>query len=200
MDNITTEELAVLFKRSNKAIIAFINETDKKVWISPTNNAIEAIVRYNKQLLDSSFKLKELVADYKVGSVKVCILETFDSTEKLETMLARAGYWERHYLKLSFSLYSKAKKLSYRLIEKPITIKSKYYMALYASTKSGKKAMLGVFTTKQAVDSFIAKNYPDSVDNLKAYIVDKLVFDKSYESNMGRYLLANRDVSELLEE
>lgn len=89
-----------LIKRSNAAVVAFVDDEAKKVLVIPTSNALEAIWRNTRDVKKGTHKIGELVQRY--DKHRVVILE-YTERHKIKHRYSR---WVSYFTTRGYSLYT----------------------------------------------------------------------------------------------
>lgn len=93
-------KIDMLLKLSNPSIVAFINEIDKKVWITSKNSAL-ACIEANTKLLNIGFhSIRGLNEDR--NKLEVVILEQHNNVKYLKYMVNK---WYTKYLDMGYTEY-----------------------------------------------------------------------------------------------
>lgn len=146
--------IGTLLKLCKPGIVAFINEFDKKVWVTSTNSTLDCIAT-NTILLNQQFhKIKELNED--VQKLEVVVLEQHKSSRYLKY---KVNYCYNNYIALGYTAYEEdCKAFEYRFHEViDHTVGIALPISLYIAGKSRSlqsMLLVGKFKTMVELEEF----------------------------------------------
>lgn len=141
-------------------IWAFINETDKRIYLLESKNLMAGISRNIDAIQRSIHDVKLLQKDKYKLDVQV-IEEVKDGVRRK----VRLAYWMKRYKELGYSLYKEYKPVQYE-----VKVVLQDYIHVYLVSRRKKKILIGTFDKMVECDIFIETYYKDGVvDDVKVY-------------------------------
>jgi len=181
--------LTDLLNLANPGIFALINYYEKKVYLGHGKNMLDSIqkllAQYNKDLSHLPIDRMEL---------KV-LEETGDETVRH----FRLSYWNDYYLSNGYTMYRPIKPHSYKLyyeLKDVSEINNFQYRAFLYLAKNDKKILLGLFKSKEDMDKWKRKYYPNDIVQDYIMVVNKETKDYfrnlKESTSLRRYIKRSR--------
>ena len=165
-----------------QGIIALINDSDKKVYLTQGSNIPVLLGKIISEIKQGIHTHQELCDDYK--KLKAMVIETqIDITHRYLHM----SYWYDYFEASGYKLYTKKNHLSYKVSKGLVNVSknsSKLVVEVYLVNSRCEKTVVGVFETIQQADEFIETYYTQ--DNKY-----KLPILANNKLTMARYLSKN---------
>ena len=139
---------------SKSGIWGFINVTDKRIFISGSENILSAVSRNIEELLLKNHSCRLLLQD--IPNLELIILET--SVPKNQRK-AKQSFCMDHYLSQGYSLYRTRKPVSYRITT---AISNDYFVHVLLVNSRNDKIVVGVFDKMDDATQFITSHYNTS--------------------------------------
>ena len=160
MDGLLNNLVKQLSLLPTQCIYAFLNESEKTIYIGYTSNVLIAVNRVLNE-----FK-NQLPAD--LDKLELKILEEVKEDYNLRV---RFDYWSRVYSKFGWSLYRTFKPMRYKL---RIDImrdyrpgkKASYLFVVNLVSRRNRKLTVGVFDSRTECDEFVNINYGSGIDKI----------------------------------
>ena len=146
--------LKSLTNLSCPGVWAFVNESDKKIFISYSENILSAVSRNISELLSASHSCRSLVSDF--SKLDLLVLE---KVSKAETKV-KAGRYKENYKADGWQLYNTSIPVQYSV---KTTISNDCKIQVYLINRRKDKIVVGVFDSKQESDQFIQTHYPNNI-------------------------------------
>lgn len=136
-------------------IWAFVNDTDRIVYLSYSKNILSSISRNIKEISDKSHSCKKLIRDKS----KIQILLIEDRCQK-----AKLGYWVEYYRNNGYTLYrSNNGEITYKT---RVAITTDFLVHVLLVNKRNDKLVVGVFNTMEDASTFIQKHYQNKIHKI----------------------------------
>jgi hypothetical protein len=147
--------LQTLTDINKSGIWAFVNDIDRMVYLSYSNNMLTSVSRNVRELNDNTHSLKSLVRHK--SKLQIQIIEC--NCEK-----AKLGYWVDHYRNNGYSLYRNNNgEVTYKT---RIAITNEYLVHVLLVNKRNDKIVVGVFSDMEQATSFVQTNYPNKIHKI----------------------------------
>ena len=148
-------EYRTLVNLSTPGIWAFINERDRVVYLSQSNNILSSVSRNIDSLLDKSHFCRRMVKDR--NNLTLVILEyiEIETDRKL-----RLNYWIDHYRNKGYNLYRKHNGES--VYQPKILITKDYQIHVVLVNKRNDKLVVGVFNKMDEANQFMTSHYSNT--------------------------------------
>lgn len=157
-------DLETLLKFTGSVVFALRNRFKKRVQVYGSSTGLAHLGRLLEEIKISG-EYTELRQDLE--ELEVVILET-----NVEDVKLKIVHYTKQYEDLGYALYRDIAPVKY-VLETTIEYKaSKMYYCLYAVNRKRKRCLLGTFTKKKQLTSFMKEHYPSGR-------VSALVYDSS---------------------
>ena len=144
-----------LIEMNKPGVWAFVNDTDRIIYLSYSKNIQSTISRNIKEVMDNSHSCKRLIKDK--SKLNLVVLEY--NCEK-----AKLNYWLDHYRNDGYSLYrNRNGEVTYRL---QVKIVAEYLIHVILRNLHGNSVVVGVFDSMEEANTFIQTHYPDKIYNI----------------------------------
>lgn len=143
-------------KYVSNSVYMLSNDDSKTIFISYTTNLCQSLGRLLGDIKSNSGEHKTLKDD--IENVKLYILETNLETGQLKL---RTAYWSNLYADRGYKFYKQMNLVNYTL-ETTIGYKEgKVHYFCYLVNKRKDKILIGMFSKKKEMSSFLRTNYPN---------------------------------------
>lgn len=177
-DNELETLFKLMFKLPNRAIAAFVNEVDKKIYIFQTSGLIGSLSRNVDNIKSKTHNLQELVKD--VSKLKLIILQEYQVHDNLRLELS---YWTNYYKSLNYQMYSRNSK-NLRLFTKLEVDINNGLILVKLCTQYGDSLVSGVFN--KIADANEYRNYLDGLGFIRPIVAINKETRDWYRINGGR--------------
>lgn len=152
-------KLETLLSISKSGLYAFINDFDKRIYISHGNSILNALNRNLEALKLKSHSCIDLQNDFNENKLELVILET-DVDYHINRFILVERY-KQEYLAKGYGLYKQKPAIKFRIdIRLETKGEGKYRVVAYLKAQKF-TIPVGVFTYKNDCDNFVSKFYPD---------------------------------------
>lgn len=163
--------LQTLNDMNTPGVWAFVNDTDKIVYLSYSKNIQSTVSRNIKEMADNSHSCKQLIKDK--SKLQLQVLEYNCSKAKL-------SYWIDNYRNKGYSLYRERNgEVVYRV---KVKIIPEYFVHVTLCNLRGTSTVVGVFDNMQEANSFIQTHYSDKIYNI---VYSDNILTKQYLKRMA---------------
>jgi hypothetical protein len=147
--------LQTLTDINKPGVWAFVNDTDRIIYLSYSNNILTSISRNVRELNDKSHSSKSLIRDK--SKLQIQIIE-FNCDK------AKLGYWVDHYRNNGYSLYRNNNgEVTYKT---RVAITDDFFVHVLLVNKRNDKLVVGVFPNIQEANYFIQTHYPNKIHKI----------------------------------
>lgn len=131
-------------------VYGLINETEKKVYITYSEDMLGGISRLLRNIKDNNTGYRELRRDIDSLSIKIIETVNYDYTKRDLRDLFR--YWSEYYVLLGYTLYR-----SYKALQCIVAIEMlpDLRVAVTLRNKALKGIIMGIFKTMSEANSFV---------------------------------------------
>jgi hypothetical protein len=140
---------------SKPGIWAIVNERDRIVYLSQSNNVLSAVSRNISSIHDKSHSTRRLIRDKSLLSF-VFLEEVATETDRK----LRLNYWIDNYRNRGYTFYRK--KNGECLYTPKVFITTDFKVHVTLVNKRNDKLVVGVFNTIQEANQFVESNYPNT--------------------------------------
>lgn len=152
-------KLKDLTELNTPGVYALINNKDKRIFITQSNNILSSVSRNIAQIRDKSHSCRPLLRN--LPNLELLVLEHESSPKNRKI---RLSYWMTIYKTKGYELYNPSTPVSYKVQAR---ITSDYFVHVLLINKRNDKLVVGVFNTMSEAESFISQNYPNqSINNV----------------------------------
>lgn len=133
------------------AIVALINEEDKKAYVFVSRNAPIRLIEISQQLQDNNFKIRELCKDF--NKLQIRVLETSENYDLLRILANnhQISLQEQGYCLYKFNRY----KQIFPTIEATYDLDGNIAIMVFLSTNSRNKDFVGIFESFDEAQEFV---------------------------------------------
>jgi len=135
-------------------IWAFVNDKDKRIFISHSNNILSSVSRNISEIKDKSHSCRKLLRDFPNLDLLVLEANVLPHDRKI-----KVGKWMDHYRNKGWTLYKDNPPVSYSI---RTAISKDYKVHILLVNKRNDKLVIGVFTTMDEATQFLSTNYPNN--------------------------------------
>jgi hypothetical protein len=153
-------------------IWAFVNNKDKRIFISHSNNILSSVSRNISEIKDKSHSCRKLLRDFPNLDLLVLESHVLPHDRKI-----KVGKWMDHYRNKGWTLYKDNPPVSYSI---KTTISNDYKVHILLVNKRNDKLVVGVFPTMDEATQFLSTNYPDN--KVHKVIYSENSFTKEFNS------------------
>jgi hypothetical protein len=147
--------MQTLTQLNQSGVWAFVNERDKIVYLSYSNNFLTSVSRNVRELTDKSHSCRRMIRDK--SKLQIQIIES-------NCHKARLGYWIDFYRNKGYSLYrNKNGEVTYKV---RISISEDYKVFVMLVNKRNDKVVVGVFPNMEEAKVFSQTHYPDKIHKI----------------------------------
>ena len=147
--------MLTLMDMNKPGVWAFVNDRDRIVYLSYTNNILTAVSRNLKELNDKTHSCRRMIRDK--SKLQIQIIESGCQKAKL-------GYWVDFYRNRGYSLYRNNNgEVTYKT---RVAVTSDYLIHVLLVNKRNDKIVVGVFSKMEEAKSFIQTHYPDKIHKI----------------------------------
>jgi hypothetical protein len=137
----------LLFKAPANAVYAFVNEKDKRIYITYCTSFLSSVDR-TIQLIERSKNSNRLLYDDR-NKLDLIVLAT-DLVDK-NSMRLMTSYWSNHYRNIGYSLYRKYNHIEYKI---RTVINKSYQIEVQLVTRNNATLVVGVFSKAEEANEF----------------------------------------------
>jgi hypothetical protein len=171
-------DVSIINQIPKEGIIAFINDSDKKVLIVQGSNLLALLGRIMSELQQGIYTHQEVIEDY--NKLKIVVLET---QSDITIRYLQMSYWYDYFVNNGYTLYSKTKYSVYRvrsrIVYKRIGSTLMNVNVELVSTR-GNTILVGVFKTMLEANEFIETYYSQTTNQYKLPILANNDLTKAY--------------------
>lgn len=168
MENLMFQEL---YKLPDKCIYAFLNESDKKIYIGMAKNIVTSLSRNISEMKYSNHPCKN-----DVSKLKFEILENIVTDRDLKL---KYQYYSNKYKNEGWTLYRDYCAISYKVLIDVLNVNKLYGMpsikcCVKLRSRGYRELTVGLFETVEEAEVFVANNYSNSPITNIIYADNKL--------------------------
>lgn len=143
-----------LLDYSKPGIWGFINEKDKRVFISYSNNILASVSRNISQIQDKSHSCRKLIRDLPNLTFVMLVCNDSTKTRKIRAVELMDSFVSRGYVPYTNKLI-----VSYKI---RIVVTTDFKIHVLLVNRRNDKTVIGVFDKMDEASSFIQHNYPNN--------------------------------------
>ncbi len=151
-------KLKELLEYSKPGIWGFVNEKDKRFFISHSNNILAAVSRNISQIQDKSHSCRKLIRDLPNLQFVMLVGGGCD----IKTRKIRAMELIETFVSAGYTPYTNKLIVSYKV---RVVVTKDYKIHVLLVNKRNDKIVVGVFDNMDAASSFTQTNYPNNKVN-----------------------------------
>lgn len=135
-------------------IWAFVNDKDKRIFISHSGNILSSVSRNISEIKDKSHSCRKLLRD--LPHLELIVLESgvLPHDRKI-----KVGEWMDYYRNKGWTLYKDTHPVSYSI---RTSISKDYKVHILLVNKRNDKLVVGIFPTMDEATQFLSTNYPNN--------------------------------------
>lgn len=157
----------ILLNLPKRAIWAFINDTDRKIWVSHSRNVLRAFM-HNLALIKNNLH-QDTGLNVDQSKIRFLILEDCEeSVPKEDEFLLREAYWMEDYKKQGYTLYRDRTPLELTLRIESDRLFEEYKLVIVAKLidRNDKQRIVGVFDKESEALVWTKKFYPGPIHEI----------------------------------
>lgn len=147
-------KLRNLIELSGSGIWAFVNDKDKRIFITHSNNILSSVSRNISQIQDKSHSCRKLLRD--LPNLELVVLEK--DLNSLDRKV-KVGKWMDHYKAKGWTLYKDTHPVYYSI---RTSVSKDYKVHVLLVNKRNDKIVVGIFPTIDLANEFVSINYPNN--------------------------------------
>lgn len=147
--------MQTLTQLNQPGVWAFVNDRDKIIYLSYSNNILSSVSRNVRELTDKTHSCRRMVRDR--SNLRIQIIEP-------NCQKAKLGYWVDYYRNSGYSLYRNNNgEVTYKV---RTMITDEYLIHVMLVNKRNDKTVVGVFPNMEDANHFIQTYYQNNIHRI----------------------------------